>query len=454
MPYQIYDSFKNRIKSIKIYALSDVEFTALSNVQYFLNNHLAHTNIFEYKAISIQDKDLPAMVLFRYNGMLVGAGICIERLKFQNSMNGYNGVMFFEAGSIYTFKMPLDPGMIRGLDPANGRVVSSCNLSAYDELIDKVKADYNTFYLLGPELKGKINDILAFAEGEFGPHMTQALKKPIVKLSPEITNRHYGLYEKQDLISRCREIKDSLRNDPRGDLLEIADRLLELLNKSQKEVEPSLEEESNDEEDIRSLERELRERLRSLDNSPKAQQLKDLFDDAHYMAYSSIMLGAYDSAGNTITIYYNAILRCSRSLDYFKDYCVAVLAHEFFHAMHYHNVFHSVGRAAYWAGHMPFSSKYEEEMVSPVKESLAEYFEYCWCDCNSSNMNYNDIKNRTRRGLSKQLFPGWPYSGALALIKHAAQGCYASYEFGTIYHNSLFVWWRAYDFLEKLYINM
>ena len=128
--------------------------------------------------------------------------------------------------------------------------------------------------------------------------------------------------------------------------------------------------------------------------------------------HSFILLGEFkasrkENSIGTIYLYTKAIAsRAQRKVTDFETVFWATLAHEVFHAFHFCQM-KQAGKEARWQSF----KKADRELV---KESLAAYFEYLFLDKQDARDPYREL---LRDAWECRDVEGWPYSGALGILK-------------------------------------
>lgn len=163
------------------------------------------------------------------------------------------------------------------------------------------------------------------------------------------------------------------------------------------------------------------------------------------------LLGIYDYTKNRITLYiYNIAKHFTKAPNpddalKIKTGLEIVLAHEVFHAIHFHMLGTNYQRREAKWNATPRHKDYQK----CVTEGLARWFEYTWCDENQySNDIYKWHMQETEDELKCYDYPGWPYAAAKAFIKNGRIDYPAAAEvFQMSLHYSSGHWKAAYQLL-------
>lgn len=130
------------------------------------------------------------------------------------------------------------------------------------------------------------------------------------------------------------------------------------------------------------------------------------------------VLGEYIKERHQIIIYYRAIKESiwkyeDISLDFYAKVSM-VLAHEYFHAMHY----------AVAPGHTLWNNSAYRNVKGyqkrEIREALADFFSVLWCYEKAKdfkNTAYMNVANERFDSWKKQLYSAWPYAKAMYLMR-------------------------------------
>lgn len=177
----------------------------------------------------------------------------------------------------------------------------------------------------------------------------------------------------------------------------------------------------------------LREERLADDNDPAAQARLQMM--RANIKVTVPVKGSF-SPDEGITLYLcNICAYCQQHGLNVEDYCVSVLAHELFHALHHAACAAAQGLEpgsaklrAYWRG-----EGYIQQQVAAVREGLAEYFRCQW----SKRQGYEAVLARLHCELAEPyaVVPGYPYAAVKALL--TADG---DAKFRAVWERSLVDW--------------
>jgi len=149
--------------------------------------------------------------------------------------------------------------------------------------------------------------------------------------------------------------------------------------------------------------------------------------------------GSFFADGGIVIYYCNICQLCAKDKLNFEDYLASVLVHEIFHAIHFAScdATQEWQQMKYWNG-----TGYEYNIVSTVRESLAEYFRFLW------------LKKQQQDSLVAIMFkelaepyavvPNYPYAGVKHLLSEEAV---AQKKFSEVFEASCENWHEAYKML-------
>ena len=151
-----------------------------------------------------------------------------------------------------------------------------------------------------------------------------------------------------------------------------------------------------------------------------------------------LVRGSFFADGGIVVYYCNVCQLCEKEKLAFTSYITSVLAHEFFHALHFAACDATKGwqQMSYWNG-----NGFEANKMSAVRESLAEYFRYLWL-----------VKQQEETLLAKMdeelaepfaVVPNYPYAGVKLLLNEAK----GLEKFACVFASSLENWHEAYELL-------
>lgn len=263
-------------------------------------------------------------------------------------------------------------------------------------------------------------------------------------ISDDMPKRSYGKYELKKVLEEIdsfqQEHPDSYFNGLLADIAGILRRNDEdNHNKAVKEITAYAE---------RILEEHAHGEYRHTDGFSK---IGKIISKLKNLKSTASLLGIYDYTKNRITLYiYNIVKHFTKAPNpddalKIKTGLEIVLAHEVFHAIHFHMLGINYQRREEKWNATPRHKDYQK----CVTEGLARWFEYTWCDENQYN---NDIykwhMQETEDELKNYDYPGWPYAAAKAFIKNGRIDYPAAEEvFQMSLHYSSGHWKAAYQIL-------
>lgn len=282
---------------------------------------------------------------------------------------------------------------------------------------------------------------------------SSAFVKPRIKFSAEHKTIEYGKYSPATVKRKIRELQRMLQN---GDMESKNGTSRSIQQMSSTILDWMEQTMSNDEEGenegnisrINALIREISGMLhRELDPFTQrlVEEIMDLYNMYTNIHYVSTLFGTYSATENAITLYICTICNhCAEENIDFADKVVSVLAHEMYHAIHFHALLAISDTSKLAMQHWKGKNADDQERKGVI-ESLARYFEYCWCMESGSETDQETAQEIRKEGY-RTVFPAWPYAGAKYLIWRNA---YESREFNRIMETSLHDWSDAFKELVR-----
>ena len=242
---------------------------------------------------------------------------------------------------------------------------------------------------------------------------------PYVFLSDKVIYRTYGKLSEADLIEALEGYAKTMKKtDMYGYFMEIIKTIVQDLKINISENKENEKSESSFPEFIPTLTDA--ERMVELEGSEEDKKvLADIINFLSMRRVDNILLlGEYLPDRHQIMIYYNAIERevnriIKPNMDFYAKLS-SVIAHEYFHAMHYA----MAPGCILWnnSSYRGIKGYQKKEII----ESLADFFSVLWCYNEAKDKKdflFMDVARERFDSWKKYLYSAWPYSKALYLIR-------------------------------------
>jgi myo-inositol-1(or 4)-monophosphatase len=231
----------------------------------------------------------------------------------------------------------------------------------------------------------------------------ESLELPIIILSDADKKVSGGTYTTRDLLKEVEKLAEK-----EGERCEIINRVLAIL--------AEMVDVDKNEEKLRSLKEKLMGELNQIICRAEGEEkpcLKKLLELLKKWKTSNVILGEFSKDDYHITLYYETILRSHERYDdrgyndreLYKAKLSNVLAHEYFHYMHYYITNYMDDKyQVYWRS--------QNTNGKEITESLAEFFSYLWSLEKSGREDTKTARDRYS-SWRENLFTSWPYAKAL-----------------------------------------
>lgn len=138
--------FNKEFEEIRLLPMSKDEFDTYENVCNWLNSGMHDgEGKYYYKRRNISTNN-NILVMFQYNGEVIATAIMIDEEKFNDSVEGYSGIYYFDRDSILVLKEPINKFDIQRIDNTFknfSQATTRFNKDTYDDFIKLInkKAD-------------------------------------------------------------------------------------------------------------------------------------------------------------------------------------------------------------------------------------------------------------------------------------------------------------------------
>ena len=228
---------------------------------------------------------------------------------------------------------------------------------------------------------------------------------PYVFLSDKIKKRTYGKYTENELIRKLREYETGMAKTPMYEYFrEVLNCVIQNLSDP---ADPVLCADT-----LAGA-----ERMAGLDGTDEDQKVfREMQELIQQLKVENLILGEYLTDRHQIVLYVKAIEReCGSPGKHMDFFCKlsSVLAHEYFHAMHY----------AVRPGHMIWSGTaaggLKAFQKAELTEAPADYFSVLWCfeRAHISPKGFIDVAEERTAAWRKHLYSAWPYARALYIMR-------------------------------------
>lgn len=299
------------------------------------------------------------------------------------------------------------------------------------------------------DLYGTMEEIKNYARHFFPDKPLYSLSTLDIFISEETPTMAHGTY---DFESICVDIYEFKEKHPNPILEKFLDAVREKLRCPQSRYPRILKEIADWAE--KTLEELLHSHSISIYESIEIQKIISKLKD---VKFTHNVLGRYNYTKNRIFLYIDNIV------DYFIDApfedkatkiktgLEIVLAHEVFHAIHFHSMGSTYDTKLENWSYTPEDEPYQKSVI----EGLARWFEYDWClrrqDDNKINTKItNWYIEELHNELDNFLYPQWPYAAARVIIQFGPTSWFFAKE---IIKKTLDSkedhWKKAYEFLVR-----